>query len=741
MPVRAPFNFVRIPRAVWYPEWGEQVSHDIPFKDGYCGKLTLEIEAKTELLVGGERKAASKNGAGEVWPVRLPDGRYTIPPSTLQGMVRSILEKACFGKLGPHVENRRFAVRDIGRSETGKIIYGRRMNELQMNDRGGQQIIVPRTRTGWLQKESDGKVTLTPCEYARIDFSDIVLLANAGHNLRQRLGNRNNANDRYQAFLNAVAGQSLKVRVDVDDTPDEARHGIQYTFCRPGNRRTGSLVLTGNASGNKHYEFVFLDPVDDQSVSKPIYVTNDVFRDFTLIHQPPKGSGQKENPNWEYWRGDFEAGKRVPIFYLEQVSTNNDPKTGTVAAMGTAFMFKLAHINDTHQMLTNSHSEHVSQFHGTVDGEAGRLDLPSLIFGAVGGKEGDYFRNSLKRRAAFGWAKHIGESESVELAHGANPAILLSPKPSYYPIYVRQGPSNRLADGGDGTYASYTPVDGKLRPELSGAKVFPTQQDSQSYLRQMPNVPNGTERVQTKLNTLPIGTKFACDLHIHNLRKFELGALLWALTLGDDRALNGRVGAYRHNIGMGKPLGLGSVSIVIKPEPRLLTSNDPEEMGENGQFDPKDIASAFVERMNEYYQGFGDSVQQHDWIGSIQVGAIKEAALPIGIRNPQGPYMSLNPGEGQNEFQTNKEHGWYLEPLAAADFFGMELSMQNPTKSDEDQEEKPVQPNFQIGQRVQVIANQMIGTVLRLKANGVRVQLDGGNFNFSFNEVESADEQ
>jgi len=50
------------------------------------------------------------------------------------------------------------------------------------------------------------------------------------------------------------------------------------------------------------------------------------------------------------------------------------------------------------------------------------------------------------------------------------------------------------------------------------------------------------------------GTVFTFDLHVTNLSKVELGALLWLLSLPDNRF---------HRFGGGKPLGFGSVRLEI----------------------------------------------------------------------------------------------------------------------------------------------------------------------------------
>src|SRR5688500_2374848 len=129
MSVFAPFRFAPIHRWVYLPEWGPLVSHDVPFKDGLSGEIELEIRAETPLLVGGPRRKPTEKSEGEVWPYQLPDGRFAIPPSSLQGMIRSILEIATFGRLGPWIDDRRYGIRDL--TPPAEPYYQGRLNDVR----------------------------------------------------------------------------------------------------------------------------------------------------------------------------------------------------------------------------------------------------------------------------------------------------------------------------------------------------------------------------------------------------------------------------------------------------------------------------------------------------------------------------------------------------------------------------------------------------------------------------------
>ena len=43
--IDAPYNFVPVSSKVVTPDWGSKVSHDLPFREGLSGELTLTVKA------------------------------------------------------------------------------------------------------------------------------------------------------------------------------------------------------------------------------------------------------------------------------------------------------------------------------------------------------------------------------------------------------------------------------------------------------------------------------------------------------------------------------------------------------------------------------------------------------------------------------------------------------------------------------------------------------------------------
>jgi len=153
--ISAPYNFVPLSDRVFLPDWSQQVSHDIPFKDGLSGELHYTLTAETPLLVGGRQTRANNDHPGEVTPFRLPDGSYAIPGSSMKGLLRSVVEIAAFGRMNK-VDDVRPGLRDISTADT---VYAQRIR--------GQ------VKTGFLRRRADGVQEIVPCQMLRLNHRDL----------------------------------------------------------------------------------------------------------------------------------------------------------------------------------------------------------------------------------------------------------------------------------------------------------------------------------------------------------------------------------------------------------------------------------------------------------------------------------------------------------------------------------------------------------------------------------------
>ncbi len=518
MSIYAPYNFVPLSAWIFKPDWAEQVSHDLPFSDGICGSLELEIQAHTPILVGGGKQATAQGPGevhcpGEVHFFQLPDQTYAIPGTSLKGMIRHVLEMATFGKMRL-VDDQWLSVRDL--TKGGKF-YTEHLSENL-----GPKTFRPLARAGWLKLGSTNKGELEwrliPCEYARVEQEHLINWGETQNIHRpERIKRKQSAVDKYKIWQT----RHLKFDLEAKKSWPHQKGQITLEYNKARQRLgigqyEGELVFTGQPTENtgksgrsKHMEFIFY-----KDSATPKKVDEKVIRAFQHIHA--------DSEEWQYWSKKVRKGEKVPVFYLE-----NGNK---IDSLGLAMMYRLPYKNSIGATISHTNPEHLSDDF---------FDLPELIFGTV---NDDNTQFSLKSRVSFSMAPLQNQIRPVLVG----PTILGSPKASYYPNYVQQNKNGQ-------PYMTY--MDDTA--EIQGWKCYPVNPRWQvpAPARDQQNNNN----IQVKLCPLKEGARFKCFLDVHNLRPAELGALVWALTWGGDAKL-------RHGLGMGKPFGLGQISIKIKPK-------------------------------------------------------------------------------------------------------------------------------------------------------------------------------
>ncbi|MHB2156390.1 TIGR03986 family type III CRISPR-associated RAMP protein [Calditrichota bacterium GD2] len=219
--------------------------------------------------------------------------------------------------------------------------------------------------------------------------------------------------------------------------------------------------------------------------------------------------------------------KFVPCFYV--VNKTED------VALGHTALFRISYLKSIGGLISREAGHQYSE----------SIDLTEAIFGKLE-SEGESFAGRVFFEDAF-----LAEGQENVLMETAYPKILSTPKPTTFQHYlVQKDEDNRKLNH----YDTDTQIRGyKLYWHKSGKNWVETD-----------NAAIQKHRTQyTRITPVKPGTRFMGRIRFENLSKVELGALLYALDLPD--------GCY-HKLGMGKPLGLGSVKI----RPTLYISNRVE---------------------------------------------------------------------------------------------------------------------------------------------------------------------
>lgn len=651
----APYGFVPLSDKVFLPDWGHLVSQDIPFRDGYSGTLDIEVEAKTPIFIRGAED-----------PQHFfvgPDGKPAIPGSSLRGVLRNVLEIASFGWMR-RVNDHRYGVRDLN----NRGLYGKHMADL-LPGPDGKKRPIPRVIAGWLRKNAQHdaetnpnvpEATIEACHFAKVHYRDLMELK-PGY----RPGTRQSLRSKYRAWkINSgdeyENAKNLIIKAEVEDIrqpqPDWA--GLRFGRVKQiGGGVTGKLVFTGQPSSwdpkapprrdgghPKQHDFFFFS---DTTTKPPVFgVDAETMRGFEFVHsdgaqQHSLNKARARNEEWDFWGRAYDKGHPVPVFFLLEGGKK-------VRAFGLAMMFRLAYKYSVQDAVRNAQK-------GL--GKDRSPDLADLMFGHVPlARKGKGAENEplLKGRVSVGLCAVTGTFKVLTPVK----TVLGAPKASFYPAYIEQDPTRPGAPprGGKDNYRTF--MDDGVR--IRGYKRYRVQ----PVVVEGPPPPtrgDGTvnESVATIFTPLDRGSKFKGTIRFHNLRKAELGALLWALDFGEtDRAL--------HQVGMARNLGYGASKITITGHKVL--ANSPSATTAAGSVDVLQAArEAFVKLMNAL------DLFKHEpgqWHHSRVVCELQALATPIPENSPHRSQMQIAPDQRMprsgNQFAEVKKHADVL-PTAVSD--------------------------------------------------------------------------
>jgi CRISPR-associated protein (TIGR03986 family) len=532
--LKTPYNFVPLSPFVLYPEWAPLASHDHPFADGLSGELAISLIARTPLSVGGKQEPASEQRAGKTHFYRTPDGTPAIPGSTVKGMLRNVLSIATFGRMH-QIEERKFSIRNM---QKGTPYY--------------TKIVNIEARAGWL-RFYQGQWQVKACDYTRLHQQDLI---NAFGLDVSKWKKAATVKARY-----GLLGGLSEVRFDVE-THKNKTEGVATAL--GSGSVTGTAVVTGqpgqpfdSVPSAKKWEFIFYQ---GQSCDwQP--VPESTLRDFLFVHDASE--------EWAFFQKGGHGQEAIPVFW-------RGPQASAMTSMGLAQMYRLAQKNSLHDALRNTSTHHLDD---------SRADLAELIFGRLRPEEPGAHDWGLRGRVNVGM---LAPEDHAVSCSWTKETVLSSPKPSFYPAYLKQDSENS---------GPALTLDAKF-PELRGWKRYPAKPD---YVQSPPS--DVTNKVKVSLETVGAGTRFAGKIRFHNLRPAELGALLWVLDFGNRDQLC-------HALGTGKPYGLGQVQIQVHSDKSSVVPNDRKAL--------RDLTTGqILSASRRVFTAYMDSV----WVAVCEKGA------------------------------------------------------------------------------------------------------------------------
>jgi len=507
MSITAPFNFVPLNEDVFFPDWAEDVSHDVPFEDGESGIIDITITAKSPIFVRNHSKD-KENPSHEFCNY---NGEYYIPSTTVKGIVRNVLEIMSFSKIpiDQKLHDQKMSVRDMSNS---KVLVG---------VANGCGFLKKNNTDEWYIEDYGSPRTI---EYTDQNSKTIELA-----NKQQIDCNFETAKEKYDA--NSVY-KIIQVDLDVKDLTnrDGKVIGTKNIASSSINGENAHLILTGGID-NKKNEFVF--STSDKK-SAPIKSINKVAERFIEVYF------NSDSVDGNFWKSNYDNNIGIPIFYKKE--------KGKIVDIGLSQLFKLLYpytINNA----TKQHQKQVKVKIKDKEESDFALDLAQTIFGITRDKA-----SSLKGRVQFSHFKADTQPKIFDTIT----TILGSPNPSYYPEYIAQNcKDGKVLNNNYNTLMNANAV-------IAGWKRYPLHFSKPKPKKVEPSdttttfSPLGTYNGD-KFNEF----KFHGKIRYHNLKKVELGALTSALTFHNAHD------TFYYNIGMAKSLGFGKIKIDIDTKPFL----------------------------------------------------------------------------------------------------------------------------------------------------------------------------
>jgi CRISPR-associated protein (TIGR03986 family) len=565
----APYNFVELPEKF--------IEARLPLPEGdryhsdrHTGKIQCTLMTESPLYIRCGLTLEEFNDGKEAKD--LPEFFYTnsakkstkpvIPGSSLRGMLRALLEIVSFSKIERVTKNKLF-YRSLGDPALKDIYTSNFVEEIpqvQHPPHPKAPCYATKVRAGFLHRLNNSYV-IEECHFGRIDRSSLNgILPNTSGNPNAPTKPLYKGSGPGRIPIWDYQNKIIYVKTDHQEkdyffpkqfNQNNQRHPDLYlryrkvhtaSFEKFDGCQVGTLVITGDMQ-HKHLEFVFLhENFDKYPVSEEMIRH---FQDNDQITKWQADAFKKDKPTLNCRQKDGYLRDKDPVFFL----LNDD---GTVRFLGRAQMFRLPYDLSPRDLIPK-----------TLQDQS-KTDIAEAIFGYVDGKAP---RDPSRAGRIFFENAHCTSTENIwwkgNFEQTITPKILASPKATTFQHYLVETSTER------NKLRHYSPKPNEEQTTIRGHKLY-------WHKGHEPVIELATEASdsqKTQIKPINRGVSFKFDIHFENLNDVEFGALLWVLSLSSDKAQSlgiGKAGEqYCFSLGMGKPLGMGSIKIDYK----ILLSN------------------------------------------------------------------------------------------------------------------------------------------------------------------------
>lgn len=548
----APYNFVSLPEKILPAPVKDVETFTKQIKSGknFSGEIELDIETLTPLFIGGNFFDDTKSFApiDENFPI--------IPGSSLRGMFKNIFKIVTCGafrgrtssqKKGLDFNDEHIYFRCLMTSKSSPAWMddlNKLYNDRMTSKRDGK--LVKNARPGFLIQTSDGKFFIAPSIYRTDKKDDRILIKEYEKIFHDKVQIRKDSR---------VTWHGHDAYIITGSQPDfKLRDKISYERVKKEDKKK---------QGKQFIRFTKIDYVD-WSKNHWLELPDEVRMSYEHDRNrkgvnlfKDKGILKREKLEELTKKTLPDIKTLIPCHFLEE--------GGQVTAFGHGQCFRIPYKNAIGGAVPENLKENI-------------VDFSDAVFG---------LEKFWASRVFFEDAKSQKKIETLEKS-AAHP--LMQPNPTSYQLYLKQG--EEKLNHWDSQNA-----------EIRGYKLywhnnFADWKANQAEL-DLDKGKSAEKRMTKDLTPLKKGNIFKSKIRFQNLSEIELGALMMIFDLN-----GAKNSAYK--IGMGKPLGFGS----IKVTPKLFVEDEnayTEIFDDNGFKNPycEKNPAEFLDAFKNYIKSCG----------------------------------------------------------------------------------------------------------------------------------------
>lgn len=529
-----------------------------------------------------------------------------IPGSSLRGMMRTLVEIAGYGKM-QWVSDKNLVYRAVGDSSSLGNYYRTKLlgnNKKYKNKKYFFEYPSSNVRGGYLKRKGS-KWYIQPARkingetFVHIEY-DVAQVVNCGkRDLKQGYSTK----DIVEVYIRPPISRTIPKRSNWD---------LALNLAVVQNKLDIRKISEGKTEGFEKAVIVRSGHMDGKIKKHMHCAIYEKDTDATLILIPSQMwslySDDKDIPRGIPSRPLYKDGD--PLFYL--VDENEEP-----VFFGPTMMFRLPYDEPIIQFVPKE-----------LRGQDG-TDISESIFGYEANNKQ---KTSCASRVFFTDAKLESQSEDLWLTEEPiTPKILSSPKPTSFQHYLVQENKKHNPDKKSELAHYATPLDETV---IRGHKMYwhrgevSLKDIKESDQEKIENSPKS----YTRIKPIKSGITFSFRIYFENLRDFELGALIWVLTLPGKEGTE-----YRHKLGMGKPYGMGTVKIEHELYETERDKRYQKLFNEDSWFEAiqKVTEKSRIELIKTFEEYVLDKIKENDQVKSL--GDVERIKMLLKMMEWKGP--------------------------------------------------------------------------------------------------------